>query len=132
MSNQNQNSFVSWVAAGINTANAAETVIATSRAVQSPYPGASFYIEADLEFTPGGSTTALTLRLRRDSLTGTQVAISPAITVVAAAPLTARIVAVDSLVGDVAGQLWVLTGIQTAGAGAGLSVNVGIKVTTGV
>lgn len=132
MSNQNQNTFASWLAAGINTANTAETVIATSRAVQSPYPGASFLIECDLEFTPGTSATALTLRIRRDSLTGTQVAVSPALTVAAGAPIISRIVAIDSLIGDVAGQLWVLTGAQTAGAAAGVSANVGIKVTTGV
>lgn len=132
MGNINQNVFAQFATAGINTANTAETVIATSRAVQSPYSGAAFLIEWDLQFTPGTSATAVTLRIRRDSLTGAQVAASPALTVIAATPIGLRIAAVDGITGDVAGQVWVLTGAQTAGAAAGVSANVVSKVTTGV
>jgi hypothetical protein len=132
MPNLNQGVSAKFSAAGTNTANATETVITTSQAVSSPYTGAAFLIEWVLQFTPGASTTAVTFRIRRDSLTGTQVIASPAVGVTAGVPIAIPIAAVDVITGDVASQLWVLTATQTAGAAAGTSANLTSKITTGV
>lgn len=124
--------FANFAAAGGAPVNAAETVVATTKPVSGPYAGAGYLIEFAGQLTPGTSTTSVVIRIRRDSLTGTQVAISPLLTVVAAAPIALTFAATDLTLGDVAGQLWVVTMLQTAGAANGATANVVTKVSTPV
>jgi len=114
-----QYEYDNFVAANAATANTAETVIATSRPVSSGYAGSSFGILFSGIFTAGASTTAVTFQIRRGSITGTSIYNSGALTITAAQLVSVTFPTVDNIVGEVAGQLWVLTAAQTAGTAPG-------------
>lgn len=113
--------FVSGSTAVVTTA---ETIIATTKPVSSPYQGALWSVEFAVDFLTGASVTGVTLRIRRDSLTGTAILTTAAIAAAASTQLPRQYVAAtDQLTGDVAGQLWVLTVVQAAATGNGSATN---------
>lgn len=125
-----QYALYNFNAVGGAPVNAVETVVATTRTVSSSYPGCTFAVEFVIEITPGTNTTAVTFRIRQTGLTGTAILTSPAI------PATAAVVsppftfsATDAPAGEVAGMVYVLTCVQTAGSANGATANAFTKVT---
>lgn len=115
--------YDNFVAANQATGNATETVIATTKPVSSAYTGASFAIHFSGLFTAGTSTTSVTFKIREGSLTGTTIATYAAVAITAGQSVLISFDAIDGNFTDVAGQTWVLTAQQAAGAGAGGFVN---------
>jgi hypothetical protein len=99
----------------------AETVVATLPGVTTDKAGQLIRITADYVITTGTNTTALTHRIRRDSLTGTIVGEVNAEQIEAAAGSTEAhdFYCEDSFAGEVAGQVYVLTVQQTAASANG-------------
>jgi hypothetical protein len=105
-------------------AAAAETVVATLTGVDLRFSDQVIKLQGVVNFTVGTSGNAATLRLRRDSLTGTQVGTTitlPASTIVATAVATGLINFSDQP-GNVAGATYVMT-LQVASAAAISTVN---------
>lgn len=96
----------------------AETVVATVTGVSTNQPGQTVALKGTLNITTAGSTTALTLRVRRDSLTGTQVGETQTDTLYAAAGSseTHTIYREESNPGEFSGRTYVLTCASTAAA----------------
>lgn len=132
MSNQAQVVYTNFAAGSVATPNATEGVICTSRAVASPFSGSSFSVEFGGVFTAGAGTTSVTFRIRQGSLTGTAILTAAGVLIAAAQVFVVSFGTVDGTLADVAGQVWVLTAIQAAGAGAGGLINGYSKVTAGV
>lgn len=97
----------------------AETVVATVPGVTTDRPGQLLRLAAEYTITLGASTTAVTHRLRRDSLTGAVVneATTEQIDTAAGSTEGHEISGEDSFAGEVAGQTYVLT-VQQVGATA--------------
>lgn len=102
--------------------NGVETVAGTSKAVNSPYPGAQFLITFTGLVTVGAGAGGLFLAIRRQSLTGAQVLAPVAQTVVASTNAAFVFSAVDPTVGDLANAQWVFTINVSGGAAAGTMV----------
>lgn len=103
---------------------AAETVVATLTGVDLKFSDQVIKLSAAINFTVGTSGNAATLKLRRDSLTGTQVGATvtlPVTTVVATDTVIGVIYASDQP-GNVAGATYVLT-LTVASAAATSTVN---------
>lgn len=116
-----QRVFSSYAAVGGAPTNAVETVVATSPAVNTGGPGANVRLHFDGVVTPGATATALVLKVERGTAAGgTQVGATKTINCVAATPISVSI-DVNDIIGEVAGQQWVLTVTQTGGSGAGSS-----------
>ncbi len=96
---------------------ATETVVATLTGVDTQWPDTNIALDSWLAFTTGTLVTAVRLRLRRDSLTGTVVADSGAVTagVAASSPSQFDISGDDSIPAS-ANRTYVLT-VTTTGAG---------------
>lgn len=95
----------------------AETVVATLNGV-NPSPNTIVGLLGWLAMTVGTAGTAVRIRIRRDSLTGTVVADTGAVTAgIAAAAVAALDVNGDDSPGDVASQTYVMTVQQTAATG---------------
>lgn len=58
-------------AANVTVTTTSETVAATLSGIATDRPGVTIDLAGDVDITTGGSTTALVLRFREDSLTGT-------------------------------------------------------------
>lgn len=99
----------------------AETVVATLSGVSSRGPGQRVDLEGEATVTTGGSTTALTLRVRRDGLTGTLVdeAIVDQVEAAAGSTETHSINCSDANPGELANATYVLTVAQTGAAANG-------------
>lgn len=105
---------------------AAETIIATTGAIQLAIDNAQVILVAFVEITVGTSGTGLTLRLRRgNALTSALVNVGNAATVVAANLVRQSLVYADSP-GVVAGLQYSLTAQVTAGAAASTVSDVGL------
>jgi hypothetical protein len=116
--------FYSTFAVTGSPAAAAETVVATLSGVDLRYSDQVIKLSGSINFTVGTSGNAATLRLRRDSLTGTQVGTSqtlPVTEVVATDTVIGAIYASDQP-GNVAGATYVMT-LQVATAAATSTVN---------
>lgn len=114
-----QRTSSSYANAGGAPVNATETVVATTPAVSTSGPGANVRLLFDLVCTPGTSATALVCKVERGTVAGgTQVGATKTITCVAATPIAVHM-DVNDVIGEVAGQQWVLTILQTAGAANG-------------
>lgn len=96
----------------------AETVVASLPGVSMARPGESVRLHGQAKITTGAAVTALTLRVRRDSLTGALVGEADPTQLEAAAGSTEDhdIVVTDSPSGELAGATYVLTAQQTGGA----------------
>lgn len=99
----------------------AETVVATLSGINTSKPGQTVRLRAFAQLTTGTNTTAVTARIRRDSVTGTVVNEANAVTVGAAAGSTEQfdVSCDDSFAGEVAGQVYVFTLQQTAASANG-------------
>lgn len=104
----------------------AETIIATSPGVVLRYPGQTIKVYGSVNFTVGTSGTAGTLKLRRDSVTGTQIGVSVTIPVsqITATQTADGVIAAFDTPGDVNGQIYVMTLTVTAGAATSTVNNV--------
>lgn len=101
----------------------AETVVATLTGVGTSGPGRSVRLTGELQITTGGSSTAVTLRVRRDSLTGTVVGEGNPVQLETAAGSTEDhdIETVDTPTGEIYNATYVLT-VQVTAAAANSSV----------
>lgn len=116
-----RNRFETYVTADTTLTTTAETVVATLAGVATNRPGQTLSFRGELTITTGGSTTAVTLRVRADSLTGTVVGEAPADAVEAAAGSveTHSISVADTAPGEFSGRTYVLTAQQTGAAANG-------------
>jgi hypothetical protein len=99
----------------------AETVVATLAGVSLPRAGHSVDLEGHVTLATGTATTGLTLRVRRDGLTGALVGETTPDAVEAAAGSveTHDITATDAAPGELANATYVLTAQQVAATGNG-------------
>ena len=121
------------VASDTTLVTTAETVVATLSGVSTARPGENIRLEGSVTLTTGGSTTALVLRVRQDSLTGTLVdeAITDQVEAAAGSTETHDIVAYDSSGAEYAGKTYVLTVSQTGAAANGSAVHASLKAEVG-
>lgn len=107
------------VTANTTITTTAETVVATLSGISTSGPGRTIRLKGQAKITTGGSTTALNLRIRRDSLTGTVVDESNIVQIEAAAGSTEDhdIAAEDIPSGEVFNATYVLT-VQGTGSAA--------------
>lgn len=103
----------------------AETVVATLTGVSTDRPGRQLRFHGETTVTTGGSTTALVLRVRADSLTGAVVgeAITDQVEAAAGSTETHDIVTADVTGAEVAARTYVLTVSQTGAAANGTAVH---------
>jgi len=113
--------FTTLVTADVTLATTTETVIATLSGVSTNQPGQTVVFEGDCTLTTGTATTAVTLRVRRDSLTGALVGetVPDAVSAAAGSVETHQIVVGDSTLGEFTGATFVLTAQQTAATANG-------------
>jgi hypothetical protein len=111
----------------------AETVVATLAGVSTNQPGQTPGFEGQVTVTSGTSTTGVTLRIRRDSLTGTVVGETVPDTLSGAAGTveTHNIYAEDTNSGEFSGRTYVLTVAQIAASanGSALTASLTCNVT---
>lgn len=107
----------------------AETVVATLSGVATNQPGATIFLHGQATVTTAASTTALTLRVREDSLTGTIVDEATPDTLEAAAGSTeTHDIAVDFVAaGEYGSKTFVLTVQATAAAANGSCLQASLK-----
>lgn len=105
--------------ADVTVITTAETVVATLPGVSTSRPGGVVHFFTELTMTTGSGTNALTLRVRRDGLTGALVGEGNAEAVEASAGNTEThtLATNDMVAGEIAGQTYVLT-VQATGASA--------------
>jgi hypothetical protein len=116
--------FSSYASADTALVTTAETVIATLAGVSTNQPGQTVALRGEAQITTGANTTAVTLRVRRDSLTGALVGEANAAQVSAAAGSTEdHSVYVEEVApGEFSGRTYVLTAQQTAASANGAAV----------
>lgn len=125
-----QRVFSSFAAVGGAPVNAAETVVGTSPPVSTSGAGAQAKIAFDGVCTPGTSATSLVIKIERGTAAGgTQVGATKTIVCSAGNAIGFHIEA-DDIIGEVAGQQWVCTILQTAGAANGSTAAVACRVIT--
>lgn len=107
----------------------AETVVATLAGVSTGQPGQTVGLRGSARITTGTNTTAVTLRVRRDSLTGTLVGEATAEQIEAAAGSTEGhdIYVEESSPGEFIGRTYVLTVEQTAATANGNVPNASLE-----
>lgn len=125
------NTVSTEVTADTTLTTTAETVIATLTGVSTPGPGRKITLKGEAKITTGGSTTAVNLRIRRDSLTGTVVDESNPVQVEAAAGSTEDhdIMAEDIPTGEIFNATYVLTAQQTGAAANGSAIYAYLEAT---
>jgi hypothetical protein len=121
------------VVANISATNTGttEAVVATSPTVAStPAGGAGYMVEGVVTFTGNASASTCTLKIRQNSVSGTTVYTSPAITVAAAAVVSIPIGQLDLSAAASGVANYVITQTNSAAAGASGAVTGYIKVTS--
>lgn len=113
--------YSTYVTADTTLVTTAETVVATLTGVSMNKPGQTIGLRGVFVLTTGGSTTALTIRVREDSLTGTVVGEAPVDSIEAAAGGTEShdIYVEHGPTAEVANKTYVLTVAQTGAAANG-------------
>ena len=108
------------VALNLNT----ETVIATLPGCGTSAPGRAIRFSAECKLTSGATATAVTLRVRRDGLTGAVVGDQNPVQLEVAAGQTEDhdLTVDDSQAQDIFNRTYVLTAQQTAATGNGSSI----------
>jgi hypothetical protein len=99
----------------------AETVVATLSGVATNQPGARIGLSGQLTITTGAATTAVTLRIREDSVTGTVVgeATPDSVESAAGGTETHDIFGLHNAAGEYGSKTFVLTVEQTAATANG-------------
>ena len=113
--------FSTYVTADTTLVTVAETVIATLSGVSTNQPGQTVALHGQATVASGGSTTGVTLRVRRDNLIGALVGEALPDTLQGAAGTTEThdIYTEDSGAGEFSGRAYVLTMQQVAAAANG-------------
>lgn len=116
--------FNSMPTADVTITTTTETVVATVTGISTPRAGVKVILSGMCQVTTGGSTTALTPRIRRGTaITDPLVGEGNALQVATAAGGTEELaITVEDFPGEVAGQSYVLTVQQTAAAANGSSL----------
>jgi len=116
--------YSSGVTANVTLTTTNETVVATVSGITTPRPGVKVVLRGWAQITTGGSTTALTARLRRGTtITDPLVGEANPEQVEAAAGSTEGIdIAFEDTPGELASGSYVLTVQQTAAAADGTSL----------
>lgn len=117
------------VTANTTLTTTSETVIATLTGVSTSGPGRTVRFQGFAKVTTGGSTTGLTLRIRRDSVSGTIVDEDNVTQISTAAGSTEdhSISADDVLTGEIFNATYVLTAQQAAAAANGTALYAYLK-----
>lgn len=106
----------------------AETVLATSTTFNVGNTGGQgVMVGGVINFTTGTSTTAVVIRVRRASLTGTLVGEAMTHTIGAAVSANIPYEVLDTGIVDGTAQLWVVTIVQTSASANGTSNNATIR-----
>lgn len=110
-----------YVSADTSLVTTAETVVATLTGVGTNQPGQTVALRGVYQITLGASTTAVTTRVRRDSLTGALVGEANVEQIsTAAASTEEHVIEVEEVApGEFSGRTYVLTVQQTAATGNG-------------
>lgn len=107
------------MAAAVTITTTTETVAATTLPISTDGANQTVNLDCSGEVTPGTSTTALVIKVRRGTgITGTQVGTTQTLTVTAPNK-TGFSVQVADTPGEVAGQQYVVTVTQTGAAANG-------------
>jgi hypothetical protein len=127
-----QNTVSTEVTANTTITTTAETVVATLSGVSTSGPGRKIQLKGEAKITTGASTTALNLRIRRDSLTGTVVDESNIVQIEAAAGSTEDhdISCEDIPAGEIFNATYVLTVQGTASSADNTCVYAYLEATT--
>lgn len=122
--------FSGFSSTDVPVVTTAETVIASVAGTSTNQPGQQVAIRCVVQFTVGASTTALTLRIRRDSLTGTAVGEANVIQISTAAGSSEEhvIEVEDAGAGEFSGRTYVCTVAQTAATGNGTALQTEMTV----
>lgn len=125
--------YSSEISIDVPLVTTAETVVATISGISNGSAGVPIRLRGVAQLTTGTNTTAVTPRIRRDSLTGTVVNEANAITVGAAAGSTEvfDVDADDFVSGEVANATYVLTLQQTAASANGSALYAFIQADVG-
>jgi hypothetical protein len=123
--------YVVDVAADTTLVTTAETVLATLSGVQSQKPGQTVFLEGDVILTTGTTTSAVVVRIREDSLTGTLVDEAETDVAINAAGSTDpyRITAQHSPTGELSNKTYVLTASMTSATANGTAVHASLTGT---
>lgn len=121
--------YISDVSADTPLVTTAETVVATLSNVANGGVGRPVTLSGNVVVTTGTTTSALVLRVREDSLTGTVVDEAETDTLAAAAGGTEdhAVVAVHSPSGELSGKTYVLTVAQSGATGNGSCVHATLR-----
>lgn len=113
--------FSTYATADTTLVTVAETVIATLAGISTNQPGQTVALKGQATVQSGGSTTGVTLRIRRDGIAGAVVGEPPADTLFGAAGTieTHDVYAEDSGAGEFSGRTYVLTAQQVGAAANG-------------
>lgn len=121
--------FSSYSETDVTLVTSAETVVATLTGTSTNQPGQFVGLRGKCNITTGGSTTALVSRIRRDSLTGTQVGETQTEQVKAAAGSSedVEIYREEAAPGEFSGRTYVMTLSQTGAAANGTVNNASLE-----
>lgn len=125
--------YSTQVTADTTLTTTSETVVATLSGITTSQAGQTIALRGQATITTGGSTTAITLRVRRDSVSGTVVgeAIADQIEAAAGSTETHDIYAEDTTRGEGSGFTYVLTAQQTAAAANGSALQASLEANVG-
>jgi hypothetical protein len=122
--------FVGDTVADTTLVTTAETVVATIAGVSVPRAGMQVELKGHLSITTGTATTGVTLRFRRDSLTGALVGEAEPDTIAAAVGSTEPYdYQVMDSPGEIQGATYVLTAQQVAATGNGTVIHANAQAT---
>jgi len=114
--------YVGWQGvgsgAGVSLTATDEIVVASISRVQTDNIHRRLLLSGVVEVNPGTAATSLTLRIRRDSVSGTAIGTAVTVACTASTKISASIAATDEP-GEVAGKTYVLTAQQGAASGNG-------------
>lgn len=113
--------FATYVTADVTLTTTAETVIATLSGVSTNQPGQTVGFAGGCVITTGANTTGVTLRVRRDSLTGSLISetVPDAVSAAAGSVESHQIAVGDTTLGEFSGVTFVLTAQQVAATADG-------------
>lgn len=115
-------------ASSVTDGGTAETVVLTSNGVSTPRQGCQINLSGVVCITAGASTTAVVVRVRRGTVTGTVVGVAETDTLAATKLGVIPFDFVDTP-GDVDGAVYVVTVVETGASGDGTVTFASIQAT---
>lgn len=116
--------------AGTNSGTSEGVVVTTPTIASTPAGGAGYAIEGVLTFTGNASASTVVVKVRQNSISGTTVYTSPAITVAAAAVMAVPFAAVDISAAGTGVANYVVTTTASGAFAASGAVAGMVKVTS--